>query len=176
MRIVGGQNKGRRLKVSKTRQRPTKAIVREAIFDILKHYVVDSDVLDIFAGTGSLGLEALSRGASHCTFIERYPRVLTYNIQHLSYSEQTKIIVSDFRSGLKYLKGKEFDIIFLDPPYRRQYLTDALRLIAALRILNKNGIIVAEHDVDKKLEIPEDMKHLKTYIYGDTALTCIRYY
>ncbi len=101
MRIVGGLNKGRRIKISKRGIRPTKGIVREAIFNVIGIKVQRAYVLDIFAGSGALGLEAISRGARSCAFIEKKPKILLQNIKNLSLNSETKVMAKDFRIWLK---------------------------------------------------------------------------
>ena len=113
MRIVGGLNKGRRIKISKRGIRPTKGIVREAIFNVIGVKVQRAYVLDIFAGSGALGLEAISRGARSCAFIEKKPKILLQNIKNLSLNSETKVMAKDFRIWLKKIACEKFDIIFL---------------------------------------------------------------
>lgn len=171
MRIVGGNAKGRRLKVSKKGIRPTKGIVREAIFNIISPFVHDSLVLDIFAGSGALGIEALSRGAKYCVFIEKRTKALTDNIAQLSMDKKTHVIHADFRSGLNHLKGQRFGIIFLDPPYSKHYVEKVITIIAEQQLLRKNGVIVAEHAPEESFTVPEDYSIYKKKRYGDTCIT-----
>jgi len=175
MRIVGGQHKGKRLKVSKKGLRPTKSIVREAIFDILSKGINNADVLDIFAGSGALGLEALSRGAKSCVFIEKTPKTLIKNINNTSSNSKIKIqvIKDDFRMGLKRFRKTKFDIIFLDPPYYKNYINKAIKLLVRYNLLKENTVIVAEHHSDEELILPDGLLVLKKKYYGDTAITFI---
>lgn len=171
MRIVGGKAKGRRLKVSKKGTRPTKGIVREAIFNIIRPILRESHVLDIFAGSGALGIEALSRGAQHCVFIERKPKALIDNITRLSLEKSTRVIRTDFRAGMKRLKDQQFDIIFLDPPYSKHYVEKVISMIAHQHLLQSGGVIVAEHDPEEKFALPDDFSIHQQKRYGDTAIT-----
>ncbi len=173
MRIAGGQNKGRRLKVSKKGIRPTKAVVREAIFNILSKKIHDADVLDVFAGSGALGLEAVSRGANSCVFIEKIPKTLIKNVKKLSATSKIQVIRGDFRVGLKRLKTAKFDIIFLDPPYHRNYIEKTTKLVLRYNLLKDKGIIVAEHSSDEELFLPDGLLILKKKYYGETAVTFI---
>lgn len=175
MRIVGGNAKGRRLKVSKKGTRPTKGFVREAVFNIISPFVHDSLVLDIFAGSGALGIEALSRGARHCVFIERKAKALTANIVQLSMDETTHVIRADFRSGLSHLKGQQFDIIFLDPPYSKHYVEKVIAIVAKQQLLRKDGVIVAEHAPEESFTVPEDYSIYKKKRYGDTCITFLEH-
>ncbi|MCK4250675.1 16S rRNA (guanine(966)-N(2))-methyltransferase RsmD [candidate division WOR-3 bacterium] len=174
MRIVGGLNKGRRIKISKKGIRPTKGIVREAIFNIIGEKVQNACVLDIFAGSGALGLEAISRGAKSCSFIEKKPKILLQNIENLSLTSKTKVITGDFRIGLRKSRGKTFDLIFLDPPYNKNYVEKTIKLISRHRVLKDKGIIVAEYYPEEKFTLPDDLSMLKTKRYGETAVAFIR--
>ncbi len=173
MRIIGGDNKGQRLKVSKTGIRPTKSIVRQAIFNIIGPRVNAARILDVFAGSGALGIEAISHGATNCVFVEKRPKTLVENIDKLLLSDRTEIIGSDFRAGLRKLKERPFDIIFLDPPYHRDYLEKTLRLIVSHKLLDTGGIIIAEHSPGDNFVLPDHFAVLKKKQYGDTAVTFI---
>jgi 16S rRNA (guanine966-N2)-methyltransferase len=171
MRIVGGNNKGRRIKVPKKGIRPTKGLIRGAIFNIIGEKVCDVDVLDVFAGSGALGLEAVSRGAKTCVFIEKNPKFLHENIKHiLMPTHKIRIFTGDFRICLKKLIDKKFDIIFLDPPYRKNYVQKAINLIAKYHLSNSNGIIVIEHHRAEKFAIPMNYSLAKTKHYGETSM------
>lgn len=171
MKIVGGLKKGRTLKAAKKGLRPTRALVREAIFNIIQNKIPESEVLDIFAGSGALGLEALSRGAKTCIFIERQPKTLVKNINTLSLKKNTKIIGKDFRAALRKIREKKFDVILLDPPYRKKYLETTLNLIVKYTLLKTEGVIVAEHSADEEIIFPEQLSILKRKHYGNTTVT-----
>ncbi len=173
MRIVGGRNKGKRIKVSRRGIRPTKGIVREAIFNIINKKIDSAEALDIFAGSGALGIEAISRGARSCVFVEKNPKILLQNIKNFFLMNNTKVIKDDFRIGCKKIKGKKFDIIFLDPPYNKNYVGQTIKLISQHSLLKESGIIVAEHRPEEKFTLPENFSILKDKRYGDTAVTFI---
>ena len=173
MRIIAGTNKGGRIRVAKKGTRPTKGLVREAIFDVLGAKVIDAAILDVFAGSGALGIEALSRGARSCFFIEKQPKELFRNIQSLSFMEKTRVIIGDFRFGLKKLKGTRFSLIFLDPPYGKGYLRMAINLIGEYGLIEDNGIIIAEHAVEDTIELPKMFSVQKIKRYGDTAVSFV---
>ncbi|MCX7994398.1 MAG: 16S rRNA (guanine(966)-N(2))-methyltransferase RsmD [candidate division WOR-3 bacterium] len=171
MKITSGEYKGRCLKVAKSGIRPTKSIVRSAIFNVIGERVIDATVIDIFAGTGAIGIEALSRGAKFCVFIEKNPQTLLKNVERLNLWEKVRIIKQDFRPGLKKLKGMEFDIAFIDPPYRKEYLSEVLRLLHFLCIIKKGGLVVAEYSAFLPQSFPDGYCLLKTKKYGDTIVS-----
>lgn len=174
MKIIAGLNKGRYLKVAKSGIRPTKGIVRSAIFNILSRQIKNVCVIDIFAGTGALGIEALSRGARSCTFIENHPAVLIKNIKELNLQSKVKIIRQDFRPALKRLRKMKFDIAFIDPPYKKEYLAETLKLLCFYSLIAKNGIIVAEHTYFNRCTIPSEYIILKEKRYGDTLVSFLK--
>lgn len=171
MRIVGGTWKGRYIKVPRKGIRPTKGIVRGAIFDVISGKIKHAEVLDIYAGSGALGLEAISRGARACTFIEKLPRILYNNIKTFSPSQSITVLSNDFRPALKKLKNKKFDIIFADPPYGKHYANKTLKLIEYYNLLRNGGIIVLEHSTDEELKSMESLALLKSKKYGDTRVS-----
>ena len=170
MRIVGGINKGTRLRVSKRGVRPTKAIVREAIFNIIGNLIPGADVLDLFAGSGALGLESLSHGARYCVFIDKNIGTLKKNIAALNLSHKSRIIKADFLHGMRKVRSRTFDIIFLDPPYHGDYLDRTMNAIVKYRILGAHGIVVAEHGTHQELCIPTEFSVDKKRSYGDTTV------
>jgi 16S rRNA (guanine966-N2)-methyltransferase len=170
MRITGGQKKGKRVKVSKRGIRPTKGVVREAIFNIISSRIHNAKVLDIFAGSGALGLEAISRGAQNCVFIEKNPKILLKNIDNFSVDDKTRVIMNDYQKGLRKIKGKRFDIIFIDPPYHKNYIEKTIHLIARYRLLNSRGLIIAEHYVKEEFSLPDSLSILKEKQYGETIV------
>ncbi len=174
MRITAGIKRNRRLRVSKRGIRPTREMVRQAVFNILGERVYQSVVLDIFAGTGAMGIEAISRGARSVVFIEITPGILMENLRRLALEDKGRVIAGDFRPALKKLSGSKFDIIFLDPPYKKGYLTTALGLIQDRGLLRNGGMIIAEHRVNTKFEIPNGLRVVKKRRYGDTEITFIQ--
>ncbi|UCG91708.1 MAG: 16S rRNA (guanine(966)-N(2))-methyltransferase RsmD [candidate division WOR-3 bacterium] len=173
MKIIGGRNKGRKIKVSKRGIRPTKGIIRGAIFNIIAQRLQNAHVLDIFAGSGALGLEAVSRGAQNCVFIEKKPNMLLQNIKNFSLVNKTKVIAADFRSGLKRMSNTQFDIIFVDPPYNKKYIEITLTLIDKRKLLKRGGIIVAEHSVREEFTLPDALCFIKKKHYRDTVVSFI---
>lgn len=159
MRITGGEFKGRVLKIPK-KICPTQDKVREAIFNILGDEVKDSKFLDLFAGSGSVGIEALSRGAREVVFVDKAKSILKILKENLEATGKTAFSKVICRDALKVeLEG--YDIVFADPPYDRGFVAKILHL------LPKNSLIIIEHS---KREQPSIGRHYK---YGDTILTFI---
>ncbi len=144
MQIISGKYKGLRLKgfqIEKTR--PTTSRVRESLFAMLNPYLNGASVLDLFAGTGALGIEALSNGAASCLFVEKNVKMVNELKKNLTKVEEPYIIVSgDFKKVVGH-----FDLIFLDPPYQSDYIKQALLLINKKDLLSKNGIVVCEYQL-----------------------------
>lgn len=163
MRITGGQFKNRTLKAPKVETtRPTSSKVRQAVFNLCQHYLEDADVLDVFAGSGAIGLEALSRGAAHATFIEKN-RValgaLKSNIETLGVADQTTVYASDAERKVRQLKTR-YDLVFLDPPY-------GLVLDHLDHLLKPDGLLIYESS--RKIEL-RNLKLVKEKSYGGSSL------
>lgn len=167
MRVIAGKYKGRKLNTPEDYEiRPTSDKAKEALFSILTNEIYGARVLDLFAGTGSLGIEALSRGAEYCAFADASRKSLSLvkeNLEHCKVEEKTKVMAGDYKKVLKNLGDRvadglaePFDIILLDPPYNKGLLDDAFRLIAEGGLLAEGGTIVAEH---RKEEILADSIH-----------------
>jgi len=183
MRITGGKAKGRHLASVKGRSiRPTSDRVREAIFDLIGQHWEGKRILDLFAGTGSLGLEALSRGASDALFVDYSPyalKVLKKNIERCGFSSCSKIIRRDLRKTLpgKHLFGKDFfDLLFMDPPYRKNLIPKVARHLGGSLLLSPGALLVAECS---KTEHPPSaidpfVMH-DTRTYGDTRIIIYTY-
>lgn len=155
MRIISGRFKGRTLLTIKDKSvRPTAGRVREAIFSILtsKDAIIGAKVLDLFCGSGALGIEAISRGAKHAVFIEKNAAVAKIARENLAkLGLDFSVYNTDFELALKKLQGQSFDLIFLDPPYFDNLESRCLFLIQKYDILSQNGIIVLEHFAKKDL-------------------------
>jgi len=171
MRVIGGKLKRSVLKeVSSLKTRSTKDRVKESIFNIIMPYLYESTVLDLFAGSGALGIEALSREAKSCDFVEYSSeayRVLSQNIIHLKLNNQAKL---NKIGALSYLKNidKSYDLIFLDPPYESGLLTQCLENIKDKEILSQDGIIVVLSGNKTLYDIPEAFNILKDKSIGIT--------
>lgn len=154
MRIITGEYKGRRLESPKDRSiRPTTDKVKEAIFSIIAFDIPDAVCVDLFAGTGNLGLEALSRGAARCYFGDKSREsiaIVRKNINMCGAQDKSIIMAGEYQKVLASLREKA-DIFFLDPPYKDGLTEDCISLIAENDLLAEDGIIIAEHSKDEKL-------------------------
>ncbi|HUS30407.1 MAG TPA: 16S rRNA (guanine(966)-N(2))-methyltransferase RsmD [Kofleriaceae bacterium] len=179
MRIVGGDLRGRVLQAPAGMDtRPTSEKVREAIFNILPD-VTGLEVLDLFAGSGALGLEALSRGAEFATFVEKSrgaATVLKDNIAKLGLANQTKVVTGDaIALSAKPLAQRPYMLVFLDPPYKSDLAVRAAKSLSTHRLLTDDAIVVIEHD---RIHAPPDQLEslLRTdeRKYGDTMVSFFR--
>lgn len=174
MRVITGTARGRRLKeLEGMETRPTTGKVKESLFSIIQFDIEGRRVLDLFAGTGQLGIEALSRGAREAVFIDRRAdavKLIRENLQICNLSDRAYVKNSD---SMAYLKsGEKFDLIFLDPPYASGLLEQALEQIAMFDICREHGIIVAESAADKELPpMPLPYSLYREYKYGKIKLT-----
>lgn len=176
MRIITGSKRGKKLITLEGEQvRPTTDRVKESLFNILQFQLEGRRFLDLFAGSGQIGLEALSRGAALAVFVDASKdsiRVVEKNVQSTGLGDRSKVVTSDFQS---YLRGcrERFDIAFLDPPYRMGLLEKALPLVAER--MNPGGVILCEHPKDETLpESAGDFLQHKSYRYGKIMLTAYR--
>lgn len=178
MRVIAGVAKKRRLKAPKgLALRPTADRVKEALFNILKDRVEGCSFLDLFAGTGNVGIEAFSRGAVRVTFIDYSPRFIRFikeNLRLCGFENRAEVIRAD---AFEYVKrkieqDKRYDIIFIDPPYRADLLEAFLPLLGRSSLLKDDGVMMIEHS--RKIELPAIIGKLtivKNYRYGDTVLS-----
>lgn len=183
MRVIAGSARGRRLhRPAGSRVRPTADRVKEAIFSALVSRFGSFDglvVLDLFAGSGGLGIEALSRGAAKAVFVDCHPEsiALTKNNLHLTgLTDSAKLVMMDARKALKrfFAEGSIFDIIFVDPPYIDIELTQSvLQLLGELALLSAGGVIVFEADSRFELNLPDICHLISRKIYGDTTVSFI---
>ena len=178
MRVITGKARGVTLKTPDgMTTRPTTDRVKEALFSIIQFEIPGANVLDLFGGTGQLGIEALSRGAKSCTFVdagEPACRLIRENLKRTRLEAEGKVVRSDYLAFLKRCR-ETYDIIFLDPPYAEVFLETALKCIAEIDILQSGGIIVAERPLGK--ELPWEFtgyERSKDYKYGNTLLTIYR--
>lgn len=178
MRIIGGQAKGIRLKSLKgLNTRPTSDRVKESIFNIIAPYIYNARVLDLFSGTGNLGIESISRGAKKAYLIEKNRKciaIINDNITKTKFNDKIKIYIQDVISAIKLFgeKNEEFDIIFMDPPYLKNFVIPSLKEISKNNILSNNGIIIVEHDL--KDDLPKKVENLEIFKekkYGNTKIS-----
>ena len=181
MRVISGKCKGKKLFALKGLSlRPTSDRVKEAIFDTLQKFPAGKNVLDLFAGTGALGIEALSRGAQRAVFVEGSARsgaVLRRNIEACRLSGQAEVVSREVQAGLKALEEREdsFDLIFLDPPYGKGLAYRALENLSQSKILSVNALIVAEHSPDEDLSSISSLERIDRRKYGGTEVSFFRW-
>ncbi len=178
MRVISGECKGLRLQtVEGTSTRPTTDKVKEAIFNMIGPYFDSGTVLDLFAGSGSLGIEALSRGVERAIFVDLNPKavqVIKKNIEICKFNERVEVYRNtDERALLALIKRDiTFTHIFLDPPYKKQQLESLITKIADAHLMTYDGIIVAEHDAD--VILPDNIRsftRIKFETYGTIAVS-----
>lgn len=181
MRVISGKAKGQRLKVPKGQAlRPTADRVKEALFDILPHDLSGVKVLDLFAGTGNLSIEALSRGAAEAILVDtsrEAGNVIRENLRKLSLSGRSKVWITPVFRSLRLLsrRGETFDLIFMDPPYDKHWVAQTVKMIAQGGLLRNSGVLVAEHSVREPLEKQYGRLFLDDQRrYGDTHLSFFR--
>ncbi|MDR0596327.1 MAG: 16S rRNA (guanine(966)-N(2))-methyltransferase RsmD [Clostridiales Family XIII bacterium] len=146
MRVITGEYKGRKLVCpSGDEVRPTSDKVKEAIFSMIAERVVGASCLDLFAGTGALGIEALSRGAKGCLFCESSPAAYAALTENLRFAERARSYKTDFRALLRRLRsGEKADIVFVDPPYQAGYYSEVMKMLLDYDIINTGGLAVLE--------------------------------
>ena len=175
MRIISGNFKGRKLLTpNDIRTRPLKDLTKESIFNILKHSnkfnveIKNSLILDLFAGVGSFGIECLSNEAKYVTFVENYNGVLPIlkkNLSNLKLDKKYEVIEQNIFIGLKLTKIN-YDIIFLDPPYKDKNISELIDKIFKINLLNKNGIIITHRSKNIKEEYSKNFRILEEKTYG----------
>ena len=178
MRVITGKARGVVLSTPKgMHTRPTTDRVKEALFSIIQFDIPTAKVLDLFGGTGQLGIEALSRNAKYAVFVDEREdacKLIRENLRKTRLEESAKVVRSDYAAYLRSCKEK-FDIIFLDPPYAEVFLENSLKMITEIDILETGGIIVTERPLGKDLlwDFPGYTRS-KDYKYGNTLLTIYR--
>ncbi len=176
MRIIAGELRGRVLAPVQGRTRPTAAKVREAIFNILGPVVPEAQVLDLFAGTGALGIEALSRGAVRAVFVEDHPgalKALWRNLETLGLQDRSRVLPLPAAAALRQLaaQGERFGLVFLDPPYGGGAAAATLGALAGSSLLQTEVWVVAEHSRRETLPESAGILALRTLRrYGDTLV------
>lgn len=174
MRIITGTARGCKLKTPKGQDtRPTADRIKESLFNILGNEVRERTVLDLFAGTGNLGLEALSRGARHAVFIDQSTdRLIHENAEHTHLSDKSEIFRGDVFLFMKRLQqlGRMFDLVFCDPPYNKMLWQRALALLDTINLLKPGAIVIVEH-AKEDCGMPElgDLKIIRNQVYGSTT-------
>lgn len=158
MRVISGRARGRKLQAPVgLNTRPTTDRVKESIFSMINFYIRESRVLDLFAGTGALGIEAISRGAQYGVFVDNNKKsvdVINKNLRDVKFEKESLVLNCDINTALSKLatKTEKFDVIFMDPPYLKGFIIPTIEKIDNSQLLNDGGIILIEHDQKDVLE------------------------
>ncbi len=177
MRVISGNSRGSKLfSLEGENTRPTLDRVKESLFNIIQNNIVDSNVLDLFAGSGALGIECLSRGASKVIFSDNSSdaiNIINKNLEKTKLKSKSIVINKDYLKVLEELSNEKFDLIFLDPPYKTDYAIESLKIITSKKMLEENGIIVLE--TDRQEEILKNIENININIadirkYGRVSL------
>ncbi|MCR1935493.1 16S rRNA (guanine(966)-N(2))-methyltransferase RsmD [Clostridium tepidum] len=180
MRIISGSARGRKiLSPQSSVTRPTLDRIKESIFNIIQNRVYEAKVLDVFAGTGSLGLEAASRGAKFSYLVDKSPEtypLLRQNIKNLKFDNICKSFNMDAYSALEEFARKSivFDLIFIDPPYAKEMIPPAMEIIDKKELLDKEGLIVTK--IDSSEEIYDGTERIKLFDYRKYGNTTVCFY
>ena len=185
MRIIAGKYKSRRFEAKiPNGTRPTSDMARESVFDILYSYMdfENINVIDIFAGTGAMGFEALSRGAGYCLFVDKSIQSTNYirnfaekiGLEDVSFDTEKDDVVRSLRRMSRDSTEPFFELAFLDPPYQSEILNTSLSLLAEGFILKPEGIAVVEHSVRMGINIPNKFDILTQRTFGDTIIEIIK--
>lgn len=178
MRVIAGTYKGFKLQSFPGKEiRPTPDRIREAVFDIISAEIVGAEFLDLFAGTGAVGIEAISRGAKNVIFVEIDDKAIALikrNLQKICKDDLFTIIKSDYLRAIRFfhIKQKKFDIVFLDPPYHKDYFSKTLHEIDRSMIIKEGGLIIVQHPADLLVKYDfENMFCFKEKKYGNSKIT-----
>lgn len=180
LRIVSGSAKGRKLKgPKKLGIRPASARVRKSLFEILSP-LEGKVILDLFAGTGSMGMEALSKGAKEVTFVDNDRHAISLlfeNLTRTGFLTQSHVLKKPAQLAIPWLsqKGKRYDLIFLDPPYNQGHVDTCLKILKKFPLLHAHGMVVCEHSPQEKPTIFSGLEVADERKYGQTLVTMIRY-
>jgi 16S rRNA (guanine(966)-N(2))-methyltransferase RsmD len=179
LRVISGVAKGFKLKVTKgLKTRPTTDRVKETVFNIIRNGIQDAKFLDLFAGSGSLGIESLSRGADRGYFIDKSPDcigIIKENLNFTKLAESAQVYCSDYRIALKKIaeKNEQFDLIFIDPPYNMGFVADSVRLIEEYDILKQDGTIIIERSKTESVN-PKHLRTVRESSFGETTITLLK--
>lgn len=183
MRVISGTARGKKLSsLEGLETRPTLDRVKEALFNIIQFDIKEANVLDLFSGSGAIAIEALSRGASSAILCDRSPnaiRIINKNLEDTRLKDKAEVINKDYLQALSKLKNEseKFDIIFLDPPYKSDYIEKSIENILKYDLLAKDGIIIAETDDENIIEKIKKNKDIEIYDarkYGIVHIIFIR--
>ena len=177
MKIISGKYKGRNLDGHNLDgTRPTMERVKESLFAIIQNYLDGAVVLDLFSGSGNLGIEALSEGASFAYLVDYNKKAsdtIKRNLNTIGIKD-AEVINLDYKKALNYLKDKKIDLIFLDPPYKTDFIEQSIKLIDEYNILSDEGLIICENDSLDKIVYPDNYEVVKDRKYGDKWVVILR--
>lgn len=180
MRVISGYLRGREiLGYNVETTRPTMSRVKESMFASIQDYIDNSIVLDLFCGTGSLGIESISMGSSRCYFVDNNKDILNYlnkNINNLGIRDKSIVINKDYRDSLLYFKNNniKFNLVLVDAPYKLKVMEEVIELITKYDLLLDNGIIVLEYSLDKLKDKYYNLELIKNKKYGDKYVNIYR--
>lgn len=177
MKVISGLLKGRNIEGFNIEgTRPTMDRVKESIFSTIQFEIRDAIVLDLFAGSGNLGIEAISNGANKCYFVDNNKvaiNTINKNIKTFNIEDNLIIIKDDYMNALNNLKNNKFDIVFLDPPYKDDYIDKAINKLLEYDMLNSKALIICEYNRDINHEY-DLLDEVKTKKYGDKFVTIFK--
>lgn len=177
MKIISGKYKGRNIEGHNLDgTRPTMERVKESLFAIIQNYLDGAVVLDLFSGSGNLGIEALSEGASFAYLVDYNKKAsdtIKRNLNTIGIKD-AEVINLDYKKALNYLKDKKIDLIFLDPPYKTDFIEQSIKLIDEYNILSDEGLIICENDSLEKIVYPDNYEVVKDRKYGDKWVVILR--
>ena len=180
MRVISGYLKGRNIDGYDTiGTRPTMNRVKESMFASIQEYINDSLVLDLFSGSGSLGIEAISMGAKKCYFVDNGREILNIlrkNINNLNIEEKSTIINKDYREALLYFKNNniKFNIVLVDAPYKMEVMEEVIELVTKYDLLLDKGILLLEYSFDKLKDKYNNLELIKSKKYSDKYVNIYR--
>lgn len=173
LRVISGKYKGKGIISPKDNTvRPTSQRVKDSLFNIIRIDLYGKTFIDIFSGTGQIGIEAISNGAD-VTFVDADTTLIKSNVMNIGCSEKTEIICGDFKNILdSFCKtNRKFDFIFADPPYKEGFYTDIIKF--SVPLLNDNGVLILEHSSDFEIAVPSACNIIDKRVYGSRSLTFI---
>ena len=177
MKIISGKYKGRNIEGHNLDgTRPTMERVKESLFAIIQNYLDRAVVLDLFSGSGNLGIEALSEGASFAYLVDYNKKAsdtIKRNLNTIGIKD-AEVINLTYKKALNYLKDKKIDLIFLDPPYKTDFIEQSIKLIDQYNILSDEGLIICENDSLDKIVYPDNYEVVKDRKYGDKWVVILR--
>ena len=177
MKIISGKYKGRNIDgFDLDGTRPTMDRVKESLFAMIQNYLDNATILDLFSGSGNLAIESLSEGAKSAVLVDsnyKAIKVIEGNIKTIGITD-AKVLNMDYKKAIEYLKNETFNIIFLDPPYKTNYIEEAMNLISKYNILSNDGIVVCESDSLDKIVYDDNYKCIKDKKYGDKYIVILK--